>query len=557
MNNKNNFENYNQVFEEIDDIEQMEQRMKRTLTNLLDHKLNTKGKIIAQKVNMGTFQSETGSHKLVPSYATVQTLGYVAEKILMGSDMPFMKDKIDPKTNKLIIDKDNIQSVMQRAPDWSRQIALTAYLISNKNHKFTTILAVIEPSWINDPKSDNWGDDNRALKNAVDFEPLDSAGHLGLLNIENVTTYALDGQHRIMGIKGVKELQSGSIKIKTKVGNQKGEQIPREEFLEEYKVDSSVLNKIMEETVSVEYIPAVIAGETREEARRRLRSYFVSINTYAKKVSKGEGSLLDEEDGYKIVGKDLALDHPLFQNDSEDRRRINMQDQSIPKNSNWLTTLEAITNMSENFLSQSDESRARRWSHKFKGSLKLRPSEEDLTEAKEEFRNFLNYMHALPIFQNLDRGEPIHKLREFPGTKKDDENNKGHLLMRPIGQQILASAVGQLISEGGKLEEIFDVIKKIDESEQFNTHKRSSIFYGVTVDLSGKKMLTGNQPLAAKLLKYLVRGDHTDEQHKLLNEIVTKRLVETDMTKWIDFDGKESLKDKATTNDLPKPFNLS
>ena len=115
-----------------------------------------------------------------------------------------MQDKIDPKTQKLIIDEENIKSVMQRAPDWTRQIPLTAYLLSNRNHKFTSILAVIEPSWINDPKDKNWGDDGRALKNSIEFEALDSAGNIGLINLDNKTIFALDGQHRIMGIKEFK-----------------------------------------------------------------------------------------------------------------------------------------------------------------------------------------------------------------------------------------------------------------------------------------------------------------------------------------------------------------
>ena len=86
----------------------------------------------------------------------------------MGSEMPFMRDKIDPKTNRLIVDQDNIDDVMQRAPDWTRQIELTAYLLRS-NHKFTSILAVIQPQWINQSESKNWGDDGRALKDAINF----------------------------------------------------------------------------------------------------------------------------------------------------------------------------------------------------------------------------------------------------------------------------------------------------------------------------------------------------------------------------------------------------
>ena len=82
---------------------------------------------------------------------------------------------------------------MQRAPDWTRQIPLTAYLLANRNHKFTSILAVIEPAWINDPNDKNWGDDKRALKNSIEFEALDSSGNIGLINVEKQTILKISG----------------------------------------------------------------------------------------------------------------------------------------------------------------------------------------------------------------------------------------------------------------------------------------------------------------------------------------------------------------------------
>ena len=536
-------------------LDEIAKKHRKALATALDLEKNKKGKVYAQKVNMGSFISKTGPNKLIPSYVTVQTLRYASEHVKMGSEMPFMKDKIDEKTRKLIIDKDNIQSVMQRAPDWTRQIALTAYLLANKNHKFTTILAVIEPAWINEATHDNWDEDGRAIKNAIDFEPLDSNGSIGLLDIENVTIYALDGQHRIMGIKGIQDLQENNFFLKTRNNKPKGDSISREEFLTGLGVDSSILNRILEETLSIEFIPAVVTGETREEARRRLRSYFVSINTYAKKVSKGEGSLLDEEDGYKIVAKDLALEHPIFQTPGENKHRINMQDQAIPKTSNWITTLEAITNMSERFLSKTDESRNNKWQNKFKGkgSLKIRPSEEELNKAKKEFKTFLDLMHNLSIFQKIDRGESVQKLREFPDKK--NENNEGHLLLRPIGQQILADAVGQLIKEGGNIENIFKKIELIDNNGQFNAYKEGSIFFGVTVDISKKRMITSNQQSAATYLMYLVKGGNSNEMTKYIKDLMNKRSDPTDLDKWINFKGKIVKKGNNDYTQLPRPVS--
>ena len=96
------------------------------------------------------------------------------------------------------------------------------------------------------------------------------------------------------------------------------------------KTDVSVLHKVLEEKVAVEYIPAVVKGETREEATRRIRSIFVSINSYAKKTDKGESYLLDESDGYSISARKVGLTHPLFKKERAGAR-INWKNTGLPK----------------------------------------------------------------------------------------------------------------------------------------------------------------------------------------------------------------------------------
>ena len=144
------------------------QEENRALAAALDEKLNVDGSLFAHKVNMGLIKSDSGVAKLVPSYVSVLTLDEISSKVMMGSDMPFMKNKFDKKTSKLVVDEENINQIMQRAPDWTRQINIAAYLLSNPYHKFTSVLAVIEPDWINDPTHNNWGDDKRALVNSIE-----------------------------------------------------------------------------------------------------------------------------------------------------------------------------------------------------------------------------------------------------------------------------------------------------------------------------------------------------------------------------------------------------
>ena len=129
-----------------------------------------------------------------------------------------MQDRKSKEYGKFVVDVESIETLMQRAPDWRRQMELTAYLLRD-NHKFTSILAVAEPSWINDPESSNFGEDGRALKDAIGFEALTSDGSFGILNLENLSIFALDGQHRVMAILGIRELlNTGQLTYKDKAG---------------------------------------------------------------------------------------------------------------------------------------------------------------------------------------------------------------------------------------------------------------------------------------------------------------------------------------------------
>tara|TARA_B100000579_G_C22830366_1_gene855558 strand:- start:501 stop:2162 length:1662 start_codon:yes stop_codon:yes gene_type:complete len=550
--------------ENLSDLEQLAEinkRQKLALTAALDSQKNRKGFYFAQKINMGSYQ---GTKRLIPSYVTVQTLGFVSKNIKMGSEMPFMRDKIDSKTNRLIVDQDNIDDVMQRAPDWTRQLELTHYLLRS-NHKFTSILAVIQPNWINVPESSNWGDDGRALKDAIDFEPLDSSSSIGLLNLEDKTIFALDGQHRIMGIKGIEALSNGQLKYLNKNGseNKKGGMIDTEVFLSKFKVTRAHLDTILNsETLSIEFVPAVVHGETREEARIRLRNYFTDVNTYAKKIKKGEEAMLDETDGFKIVGRKVGLSHSLFQsNDDKAPSRINMTDQSIPKESNWITTLEAITNISENYLSAIDSDRREAWGPLFK-EVKIRPPEGEIKKGMKELSKFFDLMSEIDVFKKLQRGESIKYLREFPEKdpkKKSYEKTKdylGHLLLRPIGQQILAQAVGELVGKGGNVEDIFNQIKKIEQKGHFSTHNPSSIFFGVTIDLGAKRMITSYQDAAADYLKYLVKGGSAEDQKKIYEQIKLRRTDELSPGKWINFQGERADLEDDDYLSLPKPVGV-
>jgi hypothetical protein len=530
------------------------QEEEKFLAELLDDVIKDSEHVIALKTEMGVTLQDTGTEVRVPAYVASHSLRHISNFVYMkmGSEMPFMENSIDVD-GRLMVDETNAAELAQRAPDWSRQPALTAYLLHDPNHKFGAILAVISPAWVDDPNHENWGPDGKALKSAIKYKALDSAGTIGILDLSNADVYALDGQHRVMGIRGLQELKDGKLVLKKKEGTPTNKSIRREEFLAEFKTDPTRLQHILDEKMSIEYIPAVVKGETQKQAKQRVRSVFVAINSYAKKTDKGENILLDEANGFSIIGRHAGLSHPLFKADKE-TGRVNWKNTSLPKRSPWITTLQALRDMAENYVGNYKPDVMDNWRAKFKGQVPLRPNENELDENQEVFDEFLDHMAELPIFrrvQSVAKNEEIDVLRMFPS---EVENGEGHLLLRPIGQTILASAVGTLAEEGMAMDELFAKLQKFDDSHGFEQHLPENIWYGITFNPRGHKMLTSNQGLAADFLKYMVQGADQKERDELLDRVKKLRADDTGKN-WLNFDNTNvSLDDLSPGSSLPIPI---
>ena len=545
----------------VDDVLEQEAKQRQVLQALLDRTAQQKGKAFAIRNEMGVSKGESGAPIRIPSFVITEKLEWVADNVRLGSEMPFMQSKIDKK-GRLVVDQDVAESVKQRAPDWSRQAPIAAYLAHEKRRKFGTIVAVINPEWVDNPDHENWSD-GVATCNAYDFEPLDSEGRIGMLDLKDAAVYALDGQHRVMGIRGIKAIHGdGQLAMRNREGTPKKDPILKEDFLRDFNLTIADLPAILNESISVELIPAVLKGETRERAAQRIRSVFITINAYAQKTGKSETTLLDESDGFAVVARKAGTLHPLFKED-RDGDRVNWKTSTLPKRTKWYTTLETIKDMASGYLSQVDPELAVGWQPKFKKQVPVRPDEEELEKAKDTFFVFLNHVHALPVFEGLESGDDLDEVRLFTGFDSDDPHRgRGHLLTRPIGQVILAKAVGGLVSEGLDLETIFQRLAEWDRHGGFEQHRSESVWYGITYDFHHKKMETRtNIDVGADILKYMVRGALEDERRRLLEAIINARRVgQPGEHKWRSFAGKDEgydPSDPAKGQSLPQPIGSS
>lgn len=544
-----NRQNNNSVIDEIDELYEREEKERRVLAQLLERYTKTQGKYLATRGEMGVHHSAGGKQFRTPSFVVSHDLSWIATNLKMGSEMPFMETYLDKESGKLRIDESNVDELKQRQPDWSRQASLTAYLVGDKMRKFGTILAVISPEWVNNTQHENWGQDGRALKSAANFDPLDNEGRIGLLNLANTFVYALDGQHRVMGLRGAKDLIENNFWLMNK-SQEKIRRIFREEFLNLFDLEVGSLEAMMSERMHVEYIPAVLQGETREDASRRIRSVFVAINSHAKKPTKGEAYTLDEVNGYSLVARRVGVRHPLFKGTKGSR--VNWKGSALPDRSEWYTTLEALKTMAEAYLSRANPQLAKSWDPPIGLGIKeviVRPSEDEIDLAADQMSEFLDYMLAMPVFQRLERSDDVTKelgeWRAFPD--EDSPKAHGHLLLRPIGQQVLAAAVGRLINPNDKdgprmtLSEVFESLTVLDSNGRFEAHRQENVWYGVTYDFRRNKMdvSIANQKLAVDLLVYLVRGAGENERVDLLRQVIKNREVEGS---WRPFQGDGLLK---------------
>lgn len=521
---------------EIDDVLEQDSKNRRALAILLDKEGERKGHLIALRCDMGVTRS----------YIASVSLEWVEQKVKYATELPIFKEYVDPETHQIRLDNETASMIQQRVPDFSRQLELTLYLAARPTHKFPPLLLVVTQDWVDDHTANEWSQDQKAIKDSINVRPLDSNGAYVDLHIDETRDflYAIDGQHRLMAFQGLKELLSkGYLHPKDKDGKEKSSGRIDLDFVIERSVgrlSRSKLQKLVGERVGVEIIPAVLKGETRTEALRRLRSIFVHVNKTARPLSKGELALLDEDDGFAVVARAIAYSHPLFS-----QERVELKKGQLSETSHALTTLDTLKTCTEHYLRPIYE----KWQSDF-GSrgLAVRPEESEIDAGIAEMRSVLDHLAKVPAFAEIIAGEDPAIVRRF-------ESGRGHLLARPLGQLALFAALGHLKGEGSL--DIDDVITKLteaDRADRFRCDEKTNPWFGVVLDPTKKTMVRskGAQNLTAKLFVHLLTGGTPDKaaREELLQAFRAARTTDSE-GRGLDLEGRTVPVDQIN---LPKPW---
>lgn len=229
------------------------------------------------------------------SFVTSVDIAWAAEHIRFASELPMFNEYRDE--NGFVRPDNQTQKLMQqRNLDWRLQIPMTLYIIGCKHHKLSPLLLVANRPWVDQPNADEWEPRQKlALEDSLLYTPIDSNAEYVDLSFESgtgSTLYAIGGQHRLMAIRGLKDLvHDGHLDAKTEIGKEAATgrvEIGDIITMSRHRIGRSDIQKLLDERIGIELIPAVMAGETREEALRRLRSLFVHVNRNAAPLAKGK-----------------------------------------------------------------------------------------------------------------------------------------------------------------------------------------------------------------------------------------------------------------------------
>ena len=392
-------------------------------------------------------------------YITTLTFEEVAERVLPARELVTPPD---------------MNSWIQRRVIPRRANQIANYLIGQEQHFFPGIVVGVylgEPIWYEIDVEDN----------AVFGTPyLDSnaKGNLGILQLDGTEKlYAIDGQHRVAGIRRALQL------------------LKRQRRLDEYE-------SLANETLSIAFVSADI---DKEGELGRVRRLFTTLNKEAKKVSEPEIVALDEDDAAAIVTRWIAVRYEGLKGTSSSGKetdynliQLGRTHDISPRNRRSITTIVTLYRMIKSVFQQELQSIRRRYKQN-------RPEEDELESM---------YQEAVLIWELMRQHDEA--LQDVLGSEPSEErafqyrnDQGGHILFRPIGLQAFAGALGLLRKRGIDNERAVSSLCRLpmEISELPWEH--------IVWNPSTGAMVTSNKTVAEALYLYMVGNEPRTKDYPL------------------------------------------
>ena len=314
-----------------------------------------------------------------------------------------------------VYDDHTLSEAIQRALNDSRaKSSIATYLIKQKDRFFASIVVAAldgNPNWYpvtmeEDPRFALFKGDKRLS---------DSFGVLSFDGTQNY--YALDGQHRL---KAIKSLVDPISEMST--------QAPPDFKNEEVSV--------------IVVVPR--AAEDMNEFMRRYRRLFGNLNRYAKAMDNVTNIIMDEDDSFAIITRDLISGHDFFKWTGRERESARIKTEggkNIKKTDSYFTSLETLYNMNIELLS-TVRRRGNGWDAE--GVQKddfrrFRPSDDVIENLYVELESYWDgLLKTLPVLNN----KPVD-MRDHNAT--DGSGTQDNIFFWPIGQELLVQVARKLL----------------------------------------------------------------------------------------------------------------
>jgi DNA sulfur modification protein DndB len=297
-----------------------------------------------------------------------------------------------------------LRELIQREVESAHKESIQKYLLHQKERFFNALVIGVyggSPNWVELSIEESKRSGIRDLPDYI-------RGALGILVLDgSEKLFAIDGQHRVVGIKA-------AVEHKPDLGN--------------------------EEVTAI-----FVAHGTDRRGMERTRRLFTTLNRYAKPVSKMQIIAPDEDDAVAIVTRRLLDEHRLFRSWTSIKKGKNIS-QTDRKN---FTTIVALYDALDRFLST--DSRAWR---EFK---KLRPPDKTIGQMYSKSSALWDAM--------LDHFRPLRELvASDPGEEvalRYRNKDGGHLLFRPIGLFMVVAVIRYFQDEGRTLPSILRAFRAV------------------------------------------------------------------------------------------------
>lgn len=253
--------------------------------------------------------------------------------------------------------------------------------------------------------------------------------------------YALDGQHRLAAIKTILEPKSNS-----------SHRFARDHVTEDFR-------QIFRE----EEVPVIMVvqdpgddTEAKDSVLRDYRRLFSSLNRYAKATEESTNIIMDEDDGIAILTRRLIREHEFFKwtvdNPSEYSIVKTTKGKNLKPGDPYFTQIEVLYAMNTTFLTSASRS-ARGWKVReaeyipqksFKKIWRIiRPDDDVLDDYYRELTSIWDgVLESMPELRR-----PPAVMRTHNPDPQDASANDDHLLFWPIGQELVAKVVRELLDE--------------------------------------------------------------------------------------------------------------